>query len=439
MNLMEYMRNISYWLLDTLKGKNVKKAMDILNNCENGLWNENQIKEYQTECLEKLLYHTKKTVPFYRNQKDLEISNWPIMNKNIFKSHTEEVISIQYKNKELIPMSTSGSTGTPFTSLQDKSKKKHVNAETIFYNGKVGYTIGRRIIYLRSIVSEVQKSRVQQFAQNIYLLDCNDLSDSGIKEKLQTIVKYSKGYGAMLMGYASTLTAFQQYFDRYGFDDVKEANIYGVVSGSEMLYDKTRETIEKAFNCKCVSRYANEENGFLGQDDDANNIFYINRANYYVEILKMSEDTLADENEVGRIVVTDLYNYAMPMIRYDTGDVGAYITKEYKGQSRQAIGSFGGRIVDTVRDSNGNLVSPHAITNLMWKYRQVRQFQFIQKEKGRYELILNVDKANIDENDILEDYRKIFGRNASITFKYCDNIPVLSSGKRRYIVNESNE
>lgn len=438
MNLLEHMRNSAFWLIDSIKGKKVKNALKLLNECENGQWDEKKIKKYQKEQINKLLKHAKNTVPFYKNQEDMNLKKWPVVNKNILRENADNTLSNKYEKDKLIEMSTSGSTGTPFASLQDIDKKKHVNAETLFYNGKVGYLIGKRIIYLRSIVSEVQKSKIQQFAQNIYLLDCNDLSEAGIKEKLKFIVKYSKNCGAMLMGYASTFTAFQKYFDKYGFDDVKDANVYGIVSGSEMLYDETRKTIEKAFECKCVSRYANEENGFLGQDDDCNNIFYMNRANYYIEILKFDKDIPANENEVGRIVVTDLYNYAMPMIRYDTGDVGAYITKEYKGKIRKAIGAFGGRIVDTVKGYDGKIISPHAITNLMWKYKNVKQFQFIQKLQGVYEIVLNANPNDINEHKLIEDYKDIFGNKSVISIKYCDDIPVLLSGKRRYIINEEN-
>lgn len=314
MRLLEFARGSAFWIIDFLKGKNVKYALEILKKCEDGIWSENQVKKYQEEQIYKLLTHARTTVPYYRNQEDTNLENWPVVNKNILRTNGDDSLSCKYQKKNLIAMSTSGSTGTPFTCWQDTFKKKHVNAETLYYNGKIGFSIGRRIIYLRSIVSEVQKSSVQQFAQNIYLLNCNDLSDSGIKEKLQFIVKYSKGCGAMIMGYASTLTAFQNYFDKYGFDDVKEAQVYGIVSGSEMLYDATRQSIEKAFNCKCVSRYANEENGFLGQDQDENNVFLMNRANYFVEVLKMNSNEQAQEGEVGRIVVTDLYNYAMPMM-----------------------------------------------------------------------------------------------------------------------------
>lgn len=436
MQLLEFARGSAFWVIDAMKGGKVRSALNILKNCEDGIWSEEQIKKYQEEQIQKLLSHSKSTVPFYADQQDLVIQNWPVMNKNILRENGDNVISSAYQKENLIAMTTSGSTGTPFTSWQDAGKKKHVNAETLYYNGQIGFSIGRRIIYLRSIVSEVQKSQMQQFAQNIYLLDCNELSDDAIKEKLKFIVEYSRKCGAMLMGYASTFTAFQKYFDKYGVEEVREAKVYGVVSGSEMLYDATRNAMEKAFHCPCVSRYANEENGFLGQDGAENNVFFMNRADYYIEVLKMDCDLPADEGEVGRIVVTDLYNYAMPMIRYDTGDVGAYVRKPWKDTERWAIGSFGGRKVDSVYDANGNLVSPHAVTNMMWKYHSIKQFQFIQKGIGDYKLIITANHNDVDEASLIEDYKNRFGQNSRFEIEYCDSIPVMASGKRRYIVNE---
>ncbi|MDD3416766.1 MAG: hypothetical protein PHY47_22695 [Lachnospiraceae bacterium] len=437
MTLLEYMRGSAFWTMDALKGGKVKKSLNILKNCEDGIWDENTIKKYQDHAVKELLLHAKNTVPFYKGQESLELSSWPVVNKNVLRSQGDAVLSSEYTKNHLIQMATSGSTGTPFASYQDIGKKKHVNAETLYYNGKIGFSIGRRIIYLRSVVGEVSKSGLQQFAQNIYLLDCNDLSDEGIKKKLQFIVKYSKGCGAMMMGYASTLTAFQKYFNKYGYNGVKNANIYGVISGSEMLYDATRESIEKAFRCRCISRYANEENGFLGQDDTENNTFFMNQADYFIEVLKVDRDEPAELGKIGRIVVTDLYNYAMPMIRYDTGDVGAYVYCKSNGKDRLAISSFGGRIVDTVYDCKGNLVSPHAITNLMWKYQDVKQFQFIQKGKGKYTLVLNLGGTVIDEKVIVCEYKKVFGRDSDFKIEYCNDIPVLASGKRRYIINEA--
>ena len=437
MTIFEFLRNQAFWIMDLLRGAQVKKAYDLLDNCESGKWTESEIAEYQEKQLTFLLQHVKTTVPYYMEKPYSDISNWPVVSKTIIKDNQDKFISTRYKKEDLIVMSTSGSTGTPFRCYQNIEKKRHVNAEVLYYNGQTGYKIGRRIIYLRSVVQEISKSAISQFAQNIYLLNCTDLSDTGIETKLKFIKKYTKGCGAMMMGYSSTLDAFRKYFDKYGFDKAKGCNLYGVIGGSTMLYDNTRNAIEKAFNCKCFSRYANEENGFLGQDGVKNNVFFMNRANYYVEILKLDSDEAAEIGEIGRIVVTDLYNYAMPMLRYDTGDVGAWEKIEYNGTERMAIGNFGGRVVDMIFNCNGETISPHSISTAMWKYQNVEQYQFAQIGKGIYEIRLNiVSNTKIDEEELKSNLKVIVGDGATIVVKYVNEIPVLASGKRRYVVNE---
>lgn len=436
MNVLEFLRNRIFWMIDSLSGGGkISKNLSLLRMVEDGKMSEDEVFGYQMEQVRKLLLHCQQTVPAYRAMLSTDISSWPVVNKSVLKKGGDKYRSSAFAGEKLYEMSTSGSTGTPFTSYQDFDKKKHVNAEVLFYNGKINYKVGRRIIYFRSVVNEVAKSPFQQFLQNICLLDCQDLSDDGIAQKLQQIKKLSASCGAMILSYSSTLDAFRKYFDKHGYENAEGCNIYGVVAGSEMLQDITRASIEKAFNCICVSRYANEENGFIGQDTTKQNVFVHNRANYYIEILKIGSNEPVVIGEVGRVVITDLYNYAMPMIRYDTGDVGAWYEVVENDVKRKAIGSFGGRIVDMIFDCKGNQISPHSITNSMWEFKDIKQFQFIQKSKNSYLIKVNTEHV-IDEVHLLNVLYKVVGLDAEITVEYCNEIPVLASGKRRYIVNE---
>ena len=438
MNLLEFGRNKVYWLLDALRGGEVKEYLKVIEECNSGIKNDDQIIEYQKTCISNLLDYCRTNVSYYKNMSDSDIENWPVISKAIIKDNRKEFISKICNENQLIKMSTSGSTGTPFVSLQDVGKKRHVNAETMYYMGLLGYKVGQRIIFLRSLVEECEKSKFQQFSQNIYQINCNDLSDEGIRQKIKKIEKLSKKSGAFLIAYSSTYDAFRKYFDKNGYEETKNCKIHGIVAGSEMLYDITRESMEKAFRCQCVSRYANEENGFLGQDFIENNVFLIDRADYYVEVLQFDSDQRAEDGETGRIVVTDLYNYGLPMVRYDTGDVGALTHVEINGKKRLAIGSFGGRAVDVIYDSHGKQLSPHAITNAMWRFQSLKQFKFIQTGQITYEIHLNIGNERIDENILKEDLRNVLGDNSVISIFYVDEIPVLASGKRRYIENQWN-
>lgn len=396
---------------------------------------DNQIVTYQKEELDKLLKHCIKTVPAYQKMSGTDLNGWPVVNKNVLRENKDAHLSTAFSHDRLISMSTSGSTGTPFSCLQDMNKKKHVNAEVMYYSGRTGYKIGRRIIFIRSLVKKVGKSPLQQFMQNIYLINCKDFSDKGIENMLRRIKELSEGSGAMILSYASTLDAFRKYFEKHGFDAADGCNICGIISGSEMLYDVTRNSMEKAFRCKCFSRYSNEENGVIGQDSVQNNVFLYNRASYIVEILKFTSDEPVAIGEVGRIVITDLFNYAMPMIRYDTGDAGAWVEIDYNGGIRKAIGNFAGRAVDMIFDCEGNQISPHSITNGMWKFEGIKQFQFIQKTKTDYLIKIN-HGSSFDENELLDVLHDVVGRDANIQIEIVDDIPILASGKRRYIVNE---
>lgn len=434
MKLLEIARGSAFWLMDYLKGGKIKAYYDFLRKYWAGGLEPIELENYQNDRINNLLVHAKTTVPMYAGINSNVLSDWPVMNKKRIVEKLENSLSTVYQKEQLIKMTTSGSTGTPFTSYQNSEKKKRVNAETLFFNGLVGYKVGRRIVHFRAVPKEVQKDRISQLKENIMLIDCSKMDKKSIEDSLKQLSSYTSGCGAMLMGYSSTFDAFAKYFRENGYGLAEKCKVYGIVGGSTMLYDETREEMERAFNCKCVSRYANMENGFLAQDEQENNIFIPNFAHYYFEILKLDEDIPAGDDEVGRIVVTDFFNYAQPMIRYDTGDVGAWTISK---NGKKAIGKFGGRILDQIYDMSGNLVSSHAITRAMASLNGIEQYQFAQTGTESYEIrIKKVEHRFVDEHMILSSLKKVVGEKANISAVYMQDISAMSSGKRRYVVNE---
>ena len=184
-----------------------------------------------------------------------------------------------------------------------------------------------------------------------------------------------------------------------------------------------------------VSRYSNEENGILGQDSVYNNVFDINEASYLIEILDDTYHPVPD-GTVGHIVVTDLYNKARPFIRYDTGDMGAVRIFEIGGLQKRCICDFSGRVLDVIYDCAGRPCSPYLVSKAMWSFPDIAQFQFVQRGKTQYLLRLNCAPDSEREGRLSKALRAIVGDEAQIDFAYVSEIPVLHSGKRRYIVNE---
>jgi len=432
---MSKVRGIAFWSLDAIQGGVVKKAYQELKKFDAMDSRSRWLSDYQKSALRKLLNHSKDTTKFYGNIHGIDLNNYPIVNKNIIRPKQDDFISSKYRKSDLIKMYTSGSTGIPFICYQNSEKKKRVNAEVIYYSGKVGYSLGRKLIYLRAVTRDKYKSKLLQWIQNETFIDVTNLNDKHIENILNQIDKVSRA-GSMIKCYSSTLDALHDYCGRKGIYAVGKGGVYGVVSGAEMLFDDIRNDITKIFQCHCYSRYSNQENGVIGQDDTENNVFILNEAHYIVEIFKMDADELGKEGELGRIVVTDLYNFAMPMIRYDTGDIGSVAFVKRNGVNKRAITNFGGRRVDMIYDCKGNLLSPHIITNNFWQFPEIEQYQFIQESKMEYTVKINTEREFFIREEIKALLKKLLGDNASINIETVEEIPVLASGKRKYIVNK---
>lgn len=433
-----HLRKSAFLALETVKHSEIRNAYRMLKEYESISFDSQKFVAYQTKQLQVLLDHAVTTVPYYRDRKPegQELRCFPVVNKVQIRAHQEDFLSDRYEKKELVTMSTSGSTGTPFICYQDSRKKKRVHAEVIYFSEKAGYEVGRNLIYLRALTQKCHKPKWLQWLQNEELLDISNLDDMRIKKLLYHIEKASCNGGSTMLGYASTFDAFRDYFRKQNITRLPRSNVVGIISSSEILFDDTRQTLSQVYQCPCVSRYANQENGILGQDEIGKpNVFILNEMNYYFEVLQYDKDEPVEEEEVGRIVVTDLYNYAMPMIRYDTGDIGAMIHVSVGGVKKRAIHNFGGRKVDIVYDCFGNRLSPHMITNHFWAFPEITQFQFVQLDKTRYLVKVNMEGEFTRREEMITLLQSLLGENAIITINMVNEIPVLASGKRKYIEN----
>lgn len=438
-NVTYHMRNKTFWVLDFFKGSKIRKAYREIKSIDSLDSRDKYIEDYQKHKFEELVNQATKFTEFYSEYSSKEdINSFPVINKSTLKSESEKFLSKNFDTRNLYTMATSGSTGTPFVTYQNEDKKRRVNAEVIYYSNKAGYKVGKNLIYLRAITDKSKKSPLKLWLQNETLIDISNLDDMKITKMLNKIGKSSKN-GSMMLAYSSTYDSFKDYFDKIGFDMPNKSNLEGIVGSSEMFYEETRAKMEETFGCKTFSRYANQENGIIGQDEVLNNEFLINEANYIVEIFDMDEDKPLKHGEIGRIVITDLFNKAMPFIRYDTGDIGAIKFININGKQKKVISDFGGRRVDVVYDAKGHRLSPHIVTNNFWGFSEIKQYQFIQKNKKDYAIKLNVDRNFSETEKLYNLFLKLLGNEANISIEIVKEIPVLSSGKRKYIVNEMSQ
>lgn len=428
MMFLEKLRNFLYWSLDSIKGGRVKnhyKEIDfILNNYSNS-------QGIRSTSLSNLLNHAVNSTEFYKRNKNYKgLDDFPVINKNIIRENKKSFQSTKFLgDKGNLWISTSGSTGAILKLLINKNKINRNTADTIYFSKQVGFEIGQKLVFIRHWNKFYKKKKIELISKNILTIDVLDLKDSYISTLLKKLKKDRSN--KTILAYASALELICKHLDKNKIKKPITANIKSVIAMSEKLNDYTKNSIKKYFSITPYSRYSNQENGIIAQQtSDSKENFIINWASYFIEVLKFDSNLPVQSGELGRIVVTDLYNYSMPIIRYDTGDVGVI---DYE-ITPPCFTKIEGRKADLIFDTSGNVVFSFIMMNT-YNYEGIIQSQFIQNGQKDYLLKLNVNSDFNKEEEILSEFRNYLGKDSKIDIEYVTEIPLLASGKRKVFVN----
>ena len=427
----ETARENIFWLMDALKGSPVKRhytEIALLLNTKN----ENTAKRNKQNLL-ALLNHAKLTTPFYNNCKYFNsLNDFPVISKMMIRENFDSFTSSAFTKEQHLTTVTSGSTGTPFKVIQHADKKNRNSADTLYFAERTGFQIGNRLMYMKVWSANNKKATLVGIMQNIVPVDVITFNET----ETAALVKRMENDTSIFafLGYSSALENICRYLDRCNHAKVK-TTLSSAISMSETLNDYTKQTIKKYFGVPVYSRYSNLENGILAQQvPGSENKYLINTASYVVEIFKMNEDAPALAGELGRIVVTDLYNYAMPIIRYDTGDMG--ILSLHKNTADNSyLEVVEGRRLDLIYATDGTLVSSYIVYKNMWQYTEILQYQLVQYGAKDYLFKINMEGTFTKGNKLINEFKQYLGHDANFTVEFVDEIPLLASGKRKKIAN----
>ena len=381
----EVLRRVVFNLLDAAKGGKLKKLKEV---------NKREIvegvtPEYMERRIDLLLDYVKKHSPYYKKHPEwTKLEDFPVMTKGDFLEHYEEVLVENSKEQgNLYRLSTSGSTGTPFTVLCDGDKMNRVNMNFISCMELNGFRLGMKRGEFRAwIKGKNTISMWKSFKNNLVMVDISNMGDDSLEKICKDIEKKKI---QVLVTYSSALTALTGYIRRTG-RDISKWKVEMVFSMGEALPDATYELTKEIFGHSPVRSYGNNENGFIAIQLGEDREYTIDLYNFYPEVLKMNSDEPAEPGELGRLVVTDYYNKTFPMVRYDI----------------------------------------HVFMNTLLKFEGVvYQAKCIQWGQKEYELLVNADRKKLVEEDLIAAYRHYLGEEAEIRITYVDEIPIQASGK----------
>jgi phenylacetate-CoA ligase len=386
---------------------------------------KSSIEKYQLKKLQKILPYVYNNNSFYRNLwdqnnvnvnikslKDLE--SFPLVTKEILRKGYKDklLISIPYINKKNHVDKTTGSSGEPFLVTKDAECYDRHYANFRYAMKSYGLNFGDRHARLwrgklkSGFLDKIKSKIIGKI--NICIYDPEHPNESALNgDRIIEIIKtIEKNKPLFLDGFVSALSIISNYMVENSIKLSYTPKF--IVTGAEPLFDRDRDMIERAFNCKVVNRYGGTEFGLLGQEcssqSNSNHYLHVQSYKTYVEIIKTSK-SLSE----GEIVVTDLFNKAMPLIRYKSGDYGD-INTDYQcacGSNTPVFTSISGRENDILKLKDGAYISSHLWHNIMKNYTWIKKYQITEKNTNNFKILFEIDRNLYSENEYKTLQKKI--------------------------------
>jgi phenylacetate-CoA ligase len=364
-----------------------------------------------------------------------DLQKLPIMTKDDVRRNFDEFLSRDFRRFGPVPNSTSGATGEPFKYCLDR--KSVAIARAAMWRGwsyggyrlwdKVavlaGLSLGTRLQHPLGRAAKKAFDRVMHFP-------AVNLREGILRAHAEKMLRFGPKF---IRGYPSSLYFFSDFLEK---EDIHDLCPKAVFTTAEMLFPFQRSLIEKVFRCDVFDGYGAYDGGTAALECGSHSGYHMAVEKVVMEFCD-DDGNVVSEGEKGRIIATDLFDYAMPFIRYDTGDLGAYSSEECScGRKLPLMKQVLGRTTDMLRFSNGSVLSGPSLT-VIFKDFDFKQYQLVQ-DRGDL-LVVRVIKGKTfvgeDERRLQKILEGVIGRGVEIRFEFVDYISPTKSGKWKFIIS----
>ena len=127
-------------------------------------------------------------------------------------------------------------------------------------------------------------------------------------------------------------------------------------------------------------------------------------------------------------------NRAMPLIRYDIGDVGVVVTEPCSCGRGTMRFKVLGRVQDTLVTPSGRVISDHEVSDFLYGYPGLDWFQLVQRPEQRFDLqVVDNGRSELSINALSQDLGTFLGGGARVKARLVRSIPPEAGGKYRFI------
>ncbi len=358
----------------------------------------------------------------------------PFLTKQDIRNNGDRLLSREFQRSDLVESKTGGSTGTALRVFADKQCQEMRNAAAMHSDQWSGWDIGMKVAAVWGnppLANTLRKKLRNLLLDRLMYLDTMDINDSSVRRFVEDWRRYKPQF---MFGHSHSLYILATYLQRMGIENLRPR---GIVGTSMMLLEPERRLIEQVFRCKVTNRYGCEEVSLIGCECEQHKGLHLNVEHVVVEFLR-EDGTEALPGEDAEIVVTELINRGMPLIRYRIGDRGVLSDRACDcGRGLPLMKKVTGRTADFLKRPDGSLVAGVSLVErTLTAIPGIEQMQLLQNERHRIcvRLVKNNDFDAVCESRLHHELQSVFGDEVAIELEYVQALDQTSSGKYRFAV-----
>ena len=402
-----------------------------------------RIRAGQLKKLQSLLRDAAVNVPYYRTlfqklgaspddfRELSDLQRLPVLEKNTVRERFDEFVNPRHDPRQVYEDHTSGSTGMPLRFLLTTEQKAYEMAYNIRFYRWAGYRTGARIAAFRHYIPKTEKDPLwkHDWRTRTLFFSVYDMKPGNLRAYVKTFNRFQP---AFVRGYPSSIYIFAQFALSEG---LRVHSPRAVLSSSETLSPEMRGVIERALQCPVFDWWGSNERVATACQCEQRGAYHINGEGGYLEFLPQRD---ASGTTVYQIVGTGLINHAMPLIRYNMGDL-AVPAKDLCpcGRGLPCIERILGRVNDLIVTGDQKFVPSVRFYTLFETYEKIRQFQVVQTAPNAVTVRLVRDRELTDTDlaGLRQKLNRFLGERVAIEFEFVEEIKPEPSGKIRNVIS----
>lgn len=405
------------------------------------------LQRLQIHRLRALLTHAANYVPFYHEMMSsqgiipgrlaslADLQALPIVSRADIRSAPAGYFEADARyHGARFPNWTSGSTGEPFYFTMDRQITGAKLANYYRNLQWTGIAPGDRTLKLwRTDKESIAKALFVRYAMARRDYDVYQMEQD--PEPLLNLIRRHKPVA--MEAYTSAGVDLAHIVQQRGLQDIR----FGVIiTSAEPCDAHQREYLATTFGADIYDRYGSREFGIIAYDCEYHTGLHINSETVVVEVVDDDGQQLAPGRE-GRVVVTSLTNYVMPLIRYEIGDRAVLAEGECPcGRQLPRLRQITGRISDSITLPSGRR-QPFLFFNVFFRTLcepYLRQYQVVQQPDLSLLLHLALRPGYPEDlpERVAKELYETLGREVPVTARLVDQIPRTASGKMRPVLKE---